>query len=262
MYVRWTQDLDHHFTIDALFERPNHGETFTTRESRRRFQSRAWEQTKFALGGVCVAFRTTDVKAHFQCVLTDRKPHPHCTSTAISCPGIPPTVRQIKSASGGTEAGGSVPFVVGGENPSARRVVTIFRLPDAGRAPLLIVERRAGGHCRGFLFFSPSHSSDGDLVQRAAGYAALKGADTRPLSVGCAARSTAEGGDGGQGGSDGWRSGYVISPPQIVVPKPGSVWHIEVMGMVALSTEPDHLAEPSITSRLLGLPNGSLFSSF
>lgn len=85
-----------------------------------------------------------------------------------------------KTASSDTEAGGSIPFVVGGENPSARRVVTIFRLPDAGRAPLLIVESGAGGHCLGFLcfFLSPSQSSDGDLVQRAAGYTALKGAQT------------------------------------------------------------------------------------
>lgn len=86
---------------------------------------------------------------------------------------------KIKTASSGTAAGGSVPFVVGGKNPSARRVVTIFGLPDTGRTPLLVAESRAGGHFRRFVFlflyFCPSLSSDGDL---AAGYAALKGAHT------------------------------------------------------------------------------------
>lgn len=125
---------------------------------------------------------------------------------------------KIKTASSGTAAGGFVPFVVGGKNPSARRVVTIFGLPDTGRTPLLVVESRAGGHFCVFVsfFFCPSLSSDGDLAQRAAGYAALKGAHTAVIRDACC-----------WGGVGRPRRDDVIVTWLHVVPKHGSGWLLD-----------------------------------
>lgn len=87
------------------------------------------------------------------------------TGKHLSCPRLASLQclkGQINPHSSIPEIAGFVPFVVGGENPSACWVVTIFRLPNAGRAPLFFVESSTGRHCCGefvlwfcvFLYFS------------------------------------------------------------------------------------------------------------
>lgn len=61
-------------------------------------------------------------------------------------PLAPPSRKTWRDGDERRHAGCVLPFVVGGENPSARRVVAVFRLADAGRASLLVVESGAGGH--------------------------------------------------------------------------------------------------------------------
>lgn len=122
---------------------------------------------------------------------------PPATSCPVTTPH-PPAPWQIKTASSSATAGGSVPFVVGGENPSAGRVVTIFGLPDAGRPPLLVVESGAGGHCRGFQCFLALAEQRWRFSAEAAGRTALKGARTHTASM--AGMLGAEGIMGGGGG--------------------------------------------------------------
>lgn len=69
--------------------------------------------------------------------------------------------RECKHLAPNASAG--VPFVVRGENPATRRIVAIFGLPDAGGAPFLVVEGRAGGHGAGVTVSSTSRRGDRDF---------------------------------------------------------------------------------------------------